>query len=220
MPSIAVDVLLCLVLVGGAYILFGRPALQQGGKPGGKKKKRSRGKKGQGQAVDAVSQGGSETKPAGVETAAKQATQSNGYPAPSKAKQRTTTNGQAHIYDANKVIDTSANNNVVTQVANDKAGLLEPVSSYASRAASHGAPPKPLAERRAKVQAKTVVDDMVEKDDALQGQKVFAQTMRIVKPQPAKPLLLDDGEDDEVDDEQAARTRESAWQSVPVSKSE
>lgn len=73
----------------------------------------------------------------------------------------------------------------------------------------------PLAERLAKTRPQTAVDDMVEKDDILQGEKVYSRTMRIVKPSETKPLLLDE-DDDAWEQPRQEQTGDSTWQSVPI----
>ncbi|KAK9895243.1 hypothetical protein P389DRAFT_90365 [Cystobasidium minutum MCA 4210] len=220
MPSLVVDTLLCVLLVAGAYILFGREPVS---KSTNKKKKRSKASKkaarSQIESTDDVE------KPSAVATA-----KIAGPPAAGKQSSNQTQNKQnlkrPKGVDAQKTSQPSniAKASPTYQDSEDDDDFPELTSSYAAKVSkgvdSKDNVRKPLAERRAKALPETAVDDMVEKDDALQGQKIYSRTMRIVKPEADKPLLLD--EQDEHDDgseqeDSEARRQESAWQSVPLS---
>lgn len=228
MPSLAVDVLLGVILVGGVYILFGRSA-QTSAKSSSKKKKRSKASKSKAAstAVDGPQQ---DVKNVGKTNPKPSLSSSKpGGQAPAKQSSKDGTSiGQGkgqRARDAHDGKSVPAENATLESSESDDEEFPSLSSSYAARA-SQGtssnannpakSQPKPLAERRAKTLPKTVVDDMVEKDDALQKEQKFSRTMRIVKPQADKPLLLDDEGDSWSDGHREAR-QESAWQSVPVS---
>lgn len=230
MPSFAVDVLLGVILIGGVYILFGRSA-QTSAKSSSKKKKRSKASKSKAASTAAD---GSQQDVKNVAKASPKPSFPSSKPeglAPAKQTSkdgRSSTTGQGigqRTRDANDGKLVPAENGTSGPSDSDDVEFPSLSSSYAARASqgtsSNGknpakSQPKPLAERRAKTLPKTAVDDMVEKDDALQGEQKFSRTMRIVKPQADKPLLLDDEGDSWSDGHREAR-QDSAWQSVPVS---
>lgn len=214
MPSLVVDGLLCLLLLCGAYILFGRQsASAESQKKTTKKKKRSKASKtakAQDETTDAAAQvpkasaEGSSARP--VSRAVDGTTRQNGHeqqPATTQSRkgERSTQSNSALVKNDGQEED------------------FPPLSSSRDAVHANTAKQIPLAERLAKTHPKTAVDDMVEKDDALQGKKVYSRTMRIVKPQESKPLLLDNStnDDDEWENTGQESLKESAWQSVPLS---
>lgn len=211
MPSLAVDVLLCVILVGSAYILFARSPTTSTTASKKKKKRTKPSKKVQqtnpssSEAPQAVSISNEIARPAPVKP---DTSNDLGRSTPA-AKSKAASRDQAPLDGSNRVsqqedfpplLSASRGNAAAQAKANDR---------------------KPLAERVKRTQPKTAADDMVEGDDPLQGQKTYSRTMRIIKPTNDQPLLLDESletEDDNTQDwepSSARPSREPAWESVP-----
>lgn len=204
MPSLTVDVLLCVILLGGAYILFGRQGTSTtSSTSAGKKKKRSK---------------ASKSAKAQVPPSDNAARAANGADNGkfSKAAAKASSDRCSASASTQATRQAPAEKNHVRQPEEEEE--FPPLSSSTSSKPVKGLPKQmPIAERLAKPRPKTAVDDMVEKDAELQGQKVYSRTMRIVKPQETKPMLLDEQGDD--DWEQAPKREQTdnyAWQSVPI----
>jgi hypothetical protein len=211
MTSFTVELLLGVILLGGAYILFGRTSSVSTAKAGNKKKKRSKAsKKGQqlekSNVSNEVDTSTTNATPAPPSVATKRA---NRQQPPEAAA--TTQNKKKHGVTETK--DTRS----ATDDVEDFPSLQASYTRKTSTERNGSTPQKPLAERLAKRQPKTAVDDMVEKDDPIQGQKSFNRTMRIVKPEEQKPLLVDEDEEkDEWSNAGKSSAQDSAWQDVPI----
>jgi len=213
MPSLTVDLLLCVILLGGAYILLGRQGTSSTTSTStSKKKKRSKASKKQVKdetpvAGGAVSQVVDKTvNPIG-----------NAHVRPSNSHPHDKAGATGKTKAASNV---RLQNGHASQLDQEEfpplsraAPSKEPIPVASSTKATNSK--QPLAERLAKTRPKTAVDDMVEKDDILQGEKVYSRTMRIVKPSETKPLLLDE-DDDGWEQPRQQQTEDSAWQSVPI----
>jgi hypothetical protein len=205
MPSLTVDVLLCVILLGGAYILFGRQgASTAASTSAGKKKKRSKASKGAKSQAPQSDNSGKGTN--GVD-----------HIKSSKAQAKASNDRSSATASAQATRQVPAQVNHVRQSEEAEEEDFPPLFSSTSLK-SVKAPLKqiPLAERLAKPRPKTAVDDMVEKDDEWQGHKIYSRTMRIVKPQETEPLLLDEKDDEDWEKPAREQAEDSAWQSVPV----
>lgn len=237
MVAFVTDVLLCVILLGVGYIVLDKYQnnKQEAGAGGSSssssnknKKKKQKAKSKKSTVKDGVADSGnpkdgvssaepSSSTPAGETAKVSSQAPKTDLKAPAKPVSQTV---------AAKKTSTSSSrgqdqqNSGKTRASNEEFPPLSASTSRASPQPSSSAP-RPLAERLAKPTRKTVVDDMLDHD--IVPEKTFSRTMRIVKPAPEVPTLLDDegrnpeAEPLQYDDFGNVVEKEEEWERVPVS---
>lgn len=208
MVSLAVDVLICAVLLGAGYLfLLQRPQAGTAGSSTSSKKRKNKSKAKSSKKDEIVassdaagSVSASENKRVEngtVNGSARAATKANGGPSKPVASAATNTSHSSSGDDFPPLPAASspkiANNNPTT------------TSSQ----------PKPLAERMGKKkQRKSAVNDMLDSDDELRA-PTYKQTMRIIKPKPDAPLISDSTGHEPQSPEHPASPTSDGWEKPP-----
>jgi len=222
MVALLTDVLLCVVLLGAGYFVFGAYQNSNGSTSSGsgknkKKKQKAKSKK--------SGSGGSGSVAEDVTAVVEKAKQGIQSAVPKALSSEKLTKGgsptSAGDFKAGAVeplrpstqqaVKPKKETNAQTQSKKGASSRISkeefPPLSASTDAKSNGnsgpsssSAPRPLAERLAKPARKTAVDDMLDRD--IEPEKTFSRTMRIVKPGSSTPTLLDEevqGEDGATD---------------------
>ena len=210
MVSLLLDEVVCAVLLGAGYLLFfnGKPAATKAAKSK-KKKSKAKGNKQETPAGDNAVKAASAA-PAGQtqkpeKRAAAPAPPKVDIPAkqPSQKANTKLSNGKHSPNNEYPPLSAAAPPATASKSTNGNSN-------------SNASQPRPLAERLGKKQRKTVVDDMLESDDELRA-PTYKQTMRIVKPKPDAPLIVDQQE--EGDEQEASSPTSDGWEKAPKADS-
>jgi hypothetical protein len=215
MVSLLADIAICAAILAGAYFwLGGRNSVGSGSGSSSSKKKKNKSKSKAKAAANDVAP----VVPEKSQQPPKEASREEEKPAavqPAQPEQPYSKNGANQ-----KPKHQQPTKNRHTQGQAWRASEeFPPLSATVAKAQSQ--PQKPLAERLAKPVPKTAVDDMLDRE--VEPERTFSRTMRIVKPAPSPPLLIDDPNEEEEKDsadlfaERDSRAeKEPAWESVPI----
>ena len=194
MVSLLVDLLVCAVLVGGAYLLFGSPSRPDNSNKKKKKKGKAKAKGTETPAIPVVGKGAVEDKP---EWQRKNDTESKFKDSRIKnqpiVQQRKTDISRQHVDDEEF-----------------------PPLSVSSAKPNVRKLPYPVATRLAEPRPETGVEDVI--DPEVEPSRASTGTVRIVKAKSGTPLIVDETPEEIAENGRAASVNDEddLWESVPV----